>query len=845
MSFIQDYFSDADTIVQSDTGASGYVASANSTVVRVVTTTDTAFSLTYPVHVTSHSGTSKTGTVDIINGNTWVIANSGTAFTSDYAAGQYIQVGANTSTNIRRIATVNSSVIVCNTAFAATANGQTHAVLPYTATPTSITVQRANGVITDTNLGGTTLEIDSLQVAGVQYIVGEKVTMVDGSNVDQGANGTVNFANSTTLVLGEASGTFTNGLYIRGSSSLQKATITGINANPSLTIDTPQGSFLVGQTIYFKNAANLVTVANATLVSYYFTPNELTEYVISPTVSISGDGEDALAYSTVNATTNSISSIVVINPGINYTYANVTIAANGSYGSGAEAEATIAPINGHGYDIDQELGARYAGISVLFDDINTELLKFPGYGEYRIVGILKDPLFKDLTVNLDSFDRIKLTIANREGAFEPGEIVLQPSTDTTLSAANVSANVVGVSNTSETIAITSANTTFKVGARVFYKVPTSNTAIGGLTANSHYYISFANTSAVALALTVGGANVNLTENRTTNPAEVHQLVPETSNSSVFSTFSGGATAAGICVYSNATFLELKNVKGTFVANQSLDTVYGFTSGATANCKVANTAYFTILGAEVEAVSEVTSGGVGEIETILSNTQIRLTNVSGDFQINDVLVDSQTNSYANVASLYTANGTVDVSSTFGQRFVQTVRLPLSSNTGAFTQFERVTQSVTNAMAMVIDTTHEVDMDYTNLAGGSFADGDYLESATANGYVTFANSTYLRVTAVQGSFTSGGQAINSGAVTADTSNVYPVLVLADVSGPNRFQASNTVTGETSGAQGTPSALANTIFYPDLVRESGSVTYLENIEPFERTVESKERIKIVIKF
>ena len=257
----------------------------------------------------------------------------------------------------------------------------------------------------------------------------------------------------------------------------------------------------------------------------------------------------------------------------------------------------------------------------------------------------------------------------------------------------------------------------------------------------------------------------------------------------------------------------------------------------------NTSITSTIG--VTLISEVTSGGVGEIETILSNTQIRLTNVSGDFQINDVLVDSQTNSYANVASLYTANGTVDVSSTFGQRFVQTVRLPLSSNTGAFTQFERVTQSVTNAMAMVIDTTHEVDMDYTNLAGGSFADGDYLESATANGYVTFANSTYLRVTAVQGSFTSGGQAINSGAVTADTSNVYPVLVLADVSGPNRFQASNTVTGETSGAQGTPSALANTIFYPDLVRESGSVTYLENIEPFERTVESKERIKIVIKF
>lgn len=734
LSYLQNSFSNEDPIVQSDTGAEGYVASANSTVIRVVTTSDASFEVQYPIHVTSYSGTSKSGTVDIISGNNWVIANTSTAFTTDYSANQYIQVGANTATNIRRILSVNSTVIVCNTNFDETANGQNHALLPYTAVPTSITVQKANGIVTDTNLNGVVLEVANLQTSGVRYIVGEKITMVDGSDVDQGANGTVNFANSTTLVLSDASGTFTGNLYAKGGSSLQKATIVGIDSNPTVTIDTPQGAFLTGQTIYFKNAANLqIDYANATLFSYYFTPNELTEYVISPAVTINGDGEDALAYSTVNATTNSISSIVVINPGMNYTYANIDIAANTLYGSGAEAESTIAPIDGHGYDIDKELGARYASISVLFDDLQTELLKFPSYGQYRIVGILKDPLFKDLTVDLDTFDRIKLTLSNKTGTFTEGEIVVQSSSN----------------------------------------------------------------------------------------------------------------AAGICVYSNSTLLELKNARGTFAANQASDDVYGLTSAATANVTVANTAYFTILGSEVESVSEVTSGGTGEIEAILSNTQIQLTNVSGDFQINDTLVDAQTNSYANVAALYTANGTVDISTTFGQRFIQTVRLPLSSNTGAFTQFEAITQSVTNATAVVIDTTHEVDLDYTNLVGGSFTEGDYLESATANGYVTFANSTYLRVTAVQGSFTAGGQAINSGAVTADTSNVYPVLVLADVRGPYQFQASNTVTGETSGAQGTPSALANTIFYPDLVRESGSVTYLENIEPFERTVESKERINIVIKF
>lgn len=845
LSYIQNSFSGGDIVKQSDTGANGYVASANSTVIRVVTTSNEAFELQYPIHVVAYSGTTKSGTVDIISGNNWVIANSGTAFTTDYSADQYIQVGANTATNIRRIMSVNTTVLVCNVAFTANANGQSHALLPYTAVPTSITVQKANGVVTDTNLTGVTLTISNLQSTGVSYIVGEKVTMVDQYDVDQGAVGTVNYANTTTLILSDVTGTFTASLYTKGGSSLQKATIDDIGANPTVTIDSPQGQFLAGQTVYFKNAANLqVTYANATLFSYYFTPNELTEYVISPQVTITGDGANALAYSIVNATSNSIQSIVVLNPGTEYTYANITITANSLYGSGAEAEPTISPINGHGYDIDQELGARYASISVLFDDIDTELLKFPGYGQYRIVGILKDPLFEELTINLDTFDRIKLTLANKQGAFEVGEIVLQPSTDTTLSEQTFTANTTKVNNTAETITITDANTIFAVGSRVFYRVPSGNTAVSNLTANTHYYVSFANSTVIALSSTLGGANVNLTAG-TSNPGETHTLVPETSNATIFSSFSGGATAAGVCVYSNSTFLELKNVKGTFVANQSLDKVYGFTSGATANVTVANIAYFSILGSNVQSVSETTSGGVGELETINSNTQVVLTNVSGDFQINDLLVDAQTNTYANVASLYVANGTIDVSSTFGQRFVQTARLPLSSNTGPFTQFERITQSVTNATAIVMDTTHEVDMHYTNLAGGSFSQGGYLESATANGYILYANSTYLRVTAVEGSFTAGGQAINSGAVTADTGNVYSVLVLSDVDGTNRFQAANTIVGEDSGAVGTPSSYANTIFYPDLVRESGSVVYLENIEPFERTVDSKERINIVIKF
>ena len=100
------------------------------------------------------------------------------------------------------------------------------------------------------------------------------------------------------------------------------------------------------------------------------------------------------------------------------------------YGSGAIVNPVISPIHGHGYNAEEELGARYAGISVTFDTIANESYNVPGYGQYRKIGIIEDPLFADVTVNLDTFDRAKLSIANTNGYnFTQGEIVIQPQTN--------------------------------------------------------------------------------------------------------------------------------------------------------------------------------------------------------------------------------------------------------------------------------------------------------------------------------------------------------------------------------------------------------------------------------
>jgi hypothetical protein len=71
-----------------------------------------------------------------------------------------------------------------------------------------------------------------------------------------------------------------------------------------------------------------------------------------------------------------------------------------------------------------------------------------------------------------------------------------------------------VNGTNETIAIANANTYFKVGDPIIYNVAAGNTAVSGLSANVTYYVSFANTTRIAVASTRTGANIDLTASST-------------------------------------------------------------------------------------------------------------------------------------------------------------------------------------------------------------------------------------------------------------------------------------------------------------------------------------------
>lgn len=114
-------------------------------------------------------------------------------------------------------------------------------------------------------------------------------------------------------------------------------------------------------------------------------------------------------------------------------------------------------------------------------------------------------------------------------------------------AINITANSTGFSNTTDTLVVTTANSKWQVGDRLYYSVPTGNTPIAPLTGNAYYYVSFANTTRIALSATSGGANIDIVDTRVTASGETHTIQGDTATGyvTVGGTFNGVAHAGWV------------------------------------------------------------------------------------------------------------------------------------------------------------------------------------------------------------------------------------------------------------------------------------------------------------
>jgi hypothetical protein len=104
-------------------------------------------------------------------------------------------------------------------------------------------------------------------------------------------------------------------------------------------------------------------------------------------VSIYGDGTGATATAYLNTTSQIVDNVVVTSSGTGYTFANISIA--GTSGTMANVRAIMSPINGHGSDPINELGASTILINARINA--SENGKVPVTNDFRQVSIIRDP----------------------------------------------------------------------------------------------------------------------------------------------------------------------------------------------------------------------------------------------------------------------------------------------------------------------------------------------------------------------------------------------------------------------------------------------------------------------
>jgi hypothetical protein len=739
------YFNVGDTVIQSDTGYGGQVLGSNSTGMTLTSpnspNTVTVGANGYPIYDTN-SITTLTGVVSITAASNVITSNSANVSFANLmtlSVGQYVRVGnvasafGNNFSNVRRVTSItNANTANVDIAFANTLVGNTLYGIPNAVEPVSSSYLVANASVIETNLTALTLQYGNTTPNNSSFILGELIKEYSNTGSDLAANGLVSFVNSSTMILSGVQGSFSvgNEVVAYGTSSNTTAIISNISNYPNITLgNLLGGNFQSGVPINFYALGANVASGNAVPVSYILIPSDNVQYILGPTVTISGDGTNATAYAVVNTAPGSIfevTKLVPINVGEGYTYANVAITAPHAYGNGAMATAVVAPITGHGGDPYTELGARNVGIAFDFGSASEEIYKFPNYGSYRRAGILKNPEFAELFVNISPTIRNNLTLQSISApAFTNNEIAIQPST----------------------------NAAFRV-----------------------------------------------------------------------------------LFQANTTLIQIDNINGLIASNAVASNTFirGLTSNVTAYVAGLNTLNFADNGNQL--IHDKNSNATGTLIDVSNSSQIVLANVGGKFGgIGDVIYDPTVNSYANVTSVYTANGTVNISSIFGLRFNQTTRITLSSNTTAFQVGERIFQNVQDANALVIDTTHEIDLGYT-LNTGTLSAGVVLSDTTsgANAVISFVNSSYIRLTGVQGKF-SNNDTITTLTGSANVTAVYPVLVASDVLS-NFVNNNDTIQGLSSGALGV-SNLPGTIVNPDLTKNTGEVLYINDFAPFTQNLSSQQ--------
>jgi hypothetical protein len=220
----------------------------------------------------------------------------------------------------------------------------------------------------------------AVQQAAVNGAINIIETKTPGSGYNYLANGQV-----------EIGGKYALRLSTTGSSN--PSTIPKLYVGDSVYISSGTGSGQLRRIVGYYGS-NTTLVVNTAFTT---TPNTDSTVIISPTITVIGDGIGALAYSRVNAS-GGVANVAVIQSGNSYTRAVVSVSANSVHGAGATATPIISPAGGHGSNPIRELHADKLMLNVQFQGSEGVSANGNGYipsnTEFRTISVLKNPTLK-------------------------------------------------------------------------------------------------------------------------------------------------------------------------------------------------------------------------------------------------------------------------------------------------------------------------------------------------------------------------------------------------------------------------------------------------------------------
>jgi len=282
-----------------------------------------------------------------------------------------------------------------------------------------------------------------------------------------------------------------------------------------------------------KSGSGTITIAANGLVTGSGT-SFTTEARIGDYIKVTAGTTANLNYNIVSITNTTICQVIA---GLNQGNGSVTATAAGNAYSFSEKPSYIA-YDGTGVNSNTIFGVDTTEMGVSNGSIVEYIITSPGsgYSSNAAVTLTVTNGGSGATSNAEvTGGRVTTVFANQVGSgfFTSPTVTIAAPSAITFNA------LTAVSNTNDTIAITTANSILLAGDRVLYLVAAGNTAIGGLSNGSFYFVQSANSTTVKLSATSSGSAIDLTAGVSETG---HSLTGETAAASAV--ISGAANKGG-------------------------------------------------------------------------------------------------------------------------------------------------------------------------------------------------------------------------------------------------------------------------------------------------------------